>query len=273
MRLGAQPACLDPASKAASVLRQRDRSPSGIGIATSSTTSTASSSRPHGMLSPGAESRRLAGRNRRVARASVVRGRAVPSRVQVAADAAASAVCRLRRRGGAASVGSAAEVSICRESEKKIIVDEDWKSQVEREREAEKNEPAATDSGQPPPDVALPPASLTYLATTLYFQAMTAPGSCPTRPPASPSNHCRWRSISSTCWRSCSRRPRAIARRRTTRRSRIDAPSIADGDTCRIEVLRSCRKRPHPARGGNGRRVVRRKPIPGDLQSLPSDAR
>ncbi len=65
------------------------------------------------------------------------------------------------------------------ESEKKIIIDEDWKSQVEREREAEKNEPAATDSGQPPPDVALPPASLTYLATTLYYQAMTALGAMP----------------------------------------------------------------------------------------------
>lgn len=69
--------------------------------------------------------------------------------------------------------------------EKKIIVDEDWKSQVEREREAAQKEPAA-ESGHPAgaaPDVELPPPSLTYLASSLYFQAsmflglMPQPGS------------------------------------------------------------------------------------------------
>ena len=66
------------------------------------------------------------------------------------------------------------------EPEKKIIVDEDWKSQVESEREAEKmsGEPAAADAAKPS-DVPLPPASLTYLATTLYFQATTSLGLMP----------------------------------------------------------------------------------------------
>ena len=66
-------------------------------------------------------------------------------------------------------------------SEKKIIIDEDWKTQVEREREAEKEGGAAAtaDAGKLPPDVPLPPASLTYLATTLYFQAMTSLGLMP----------------------------------------------------------------------------------------------
>ena len=57
--------------------------------------------------------------------------------------------------------------------EKKIIVDEDWKSQVEREREAAEKSPAAEPAAtaQTPPDVELPPATLTYLASSLYFQA------------------------------------------------------------------------------------------------------
>ena len=66
--------------------------------------------------------------------------------------------------------------------EKKIIVDEDWKSQVEREREAARkgrrrpsprNRPQAES-----PEVELPPASLTYLASSLYFQASMFLGSC-----------------------------------------------------------------------------------------------
>jgi hypothetical protein len=67
------------------------------------------------------------------------------------------------------------------EPEKKIIIDEDWKTQVERERvEAEKKgEPAAESGDKPAPDVPLPPASLAYLFTTLYFQAMTCLGLMP----------------------------------------------------------------------------------------------
>jgi hypothetical protein len=69
------------------------------------------------------------------------------------------------------------------ESEKKIIVDEDWKSQVEREREEALKTPAGTDSGagtesgdasssdRAAREADLPPASLSYLASSLYFQA------------------------------------------------------------------------------------------------------
>jgi hypothetical protein len=66
------------------------------------------------------------------------------------------------------------------EPEKKIIIDEDWKTQVERERaEAEKSGEAAAGGGKPPPDIPLPPASLIYLATTLFLQAMTSLGLMP----------------------------------------------------------------------------------------------
>ncbi len=65
--------------------------------------------------------------------------------------------------------------------EKKIIVDEDWKVQVEREREAARkasaDEPAKT--AQPAPEVELPPASLTYLASSLAFQASMSLGLMP----------------------------------------------------------------------------------------------
>jgi hypothetical protein len=80
----------------------------------------------------------------------------------------------------------------------KIIVDEDWKSQVETEREAARQraangaaspEPLAPGSaGGPqrpgpsatePPDVPLPPPSLTFLFTTLATQAMIALGQVP----------------------------------------------------------------------------------------------
>ena len=57
--------------------------------------------------------------------------------------------------------------------EKKIIVDEDWKGQVEREREAASKvaaaEPAAP--AQAAADVELPPASLSFLASSLSFEA------------------------------------------------------------------------------------------------------
>ena len=60
--------------------------------------------------------------------------------------------------------------------EKKIIVDEDWKTQVEREKEEAAKEPAA----EPPPEAAkLPPANLTTLATTLMTQALASLGQLP----------------------------------------------------------------------------------------------
>jgi hypothetical protein len=65
--------------------------------------------------------------------------------------------------------------------EKKIIVDEDWKTQVERERQAAakaaSSEPAQ--AAGPAPHVPLPPASLTYLAGSLSIQASMCLGRLP----------------------------------------------------------------------------------------------
>jgi hypothetical protein len=80
----------------------------------------------------------------------------------------------------------------------KIIVDEDWKSQIEHEREAARQQAstAAPSSGPlapgsagesqhpespatEPPDTPFPPPSLTFLFTTLATQAMIALGQVP----------------------------------------------------------------------------------------------
>ena len=61
--------------------------------------------------------------------------------------------------------------------EKKIIVDEDWKTQVERERKAAESAPGQT--AQAPPSPPLPPADLTYLATMLNLEAMACLGLLP----------------------------------------------------------------------------------------------
>ena len=65
--------------------------------------------------------------------------------------------------------------------EKKIIVDEDWKTQVERERAAAEvaasAKPASGD--KPSPDVPLPPADLTYLIMTLSLEAFACLGLMP----------------------------------------------------------------------------------------------
>ena len=64
--------------------------------------------------------------------------------------------------------------------EKKIIIDEDWKSQVEAEKEAAREEPAA-ESAEAPADesVPLPPPTLTFLAGSLYLQGMMSLGLLP----------------------------------------------------------------------------------------------
>ena len=74
------------------------------------------------------------------------------------------------------------------EEEPKLIIDEDWKSQVEREREElkkeeanESSEPAAGEGeaaaeGELPPP---PPATFSFLVTTLASQAMAALGQIP----------------------------------------------------------------------------------------------
>jgi hypothetical protein len=61
-------------------------------------------------------------------------------------------------------------------AEKKIVVDEDWKSQVEAEKEAVRHEeqPARARPAAP-----LPPPDLTVLASSLYLQAMVALGLLP----------------------------------------------------------------------------------------------
>ena len=66
--------------------------------------------------------------------------------------------------------------------EKKIIVDEDWKSQVEREREEAASQAAPSakpQAAQGSPEVPPPPATLTYLATSLSVQASFCLGLMP----------------------------------------------------------------------------------------------
>ncbi len=67
--------------------------------------------------------------------------------------------------------------------EEKIIVDEDWKSRVQREKEELRQKQAPQDSGQPssgPADAGpLPPPTLSLLITTLGLQATAALGLAP----------------------------------------------------------------------------------------------
>jgi hypothetical protein len=65
----------------------------------------------------------------------------------------------------------------------KIIVDEDWKAQVQAEKEAAKTSSAAAGRAasqtESPPDHETPQASLTFLCTTIATQAMIALGQVP----------------------------------------------------------------------------------------------
>ncbi len=71
--------------------------------------------------------------------------------------------------------------------DKKIIIDEDWKSQVqaEKERAARKNVPqaegasAAANPNQDPDNFEMPPASLELLLTTLATEALMSLGQIP----------------------------------------------------------------------------------------------
>jgi len=60
--------------------------------------------------------------------------------------------------------------------DKKIIIDEDWKSQVEAEREAVDQEPSQPEGAAPQ---ALPPASFEMLASMLATESMVALGQLP----------------------------------------------------------------------------------------------
>jgi len=72
--------------------------------------------------------------------------------------------------------------------EKKLFVDEDWKSQVEAEKEVARHpEQAGKPAAKAPaeerpsagPRMPIPPATLTFLANTLYLQGTIALGLLP----------------------------------------------------------------------------------------------
>ncbi len=64
---------------------------------------------------------------------------------------------------------------------KKIIIDEDWKSQVEAEKAAARarEQEGQADAPSQPRAGSLPPASLSFLVTTLATQSMVAMGLVP----------------------------------------------------------------------------------------------
>ena len=70
--------------------------------------------------------------------------------------------------------------------EKKIIVDEDWKTRVEAERKAAESSPRGEPAEEDEPraefaadDAPLPPPDLMFLAGTLYMQALLGLGVLP----------------------------------------------------------------------------------------------
>jgi hypothetical protein len=66
--------------------------------------------------------------------------------------------------------------------EKKIIVDEDWKSQVEAEKEAARRAEEPPKASEPPgagARVPMPPADLAFLIGTLYIQGAMGLGLLP----------------------------------------------------------------------------------------------
>jgi hypothetical protein len=63
--------------------------------------------------------------------------------------------------------------------EKKIIIDEDWKSQIEAEKETLAQEPQETPPSEPPMGGQMPPATFEMLLTTFATEAMVAMGQFP----------------------------------------------------------------------------------------------
>jgi hypothetical protein len=63
-------------------------------------------------------------------------------------------------------------------SDKKIIIDEDWKSQVEAEKEAARHgeEPPQASAPSGSPHAPMPPADFGFLIGTLYIQAAMSLG-------------------------------------------------------------------------------------------------
>ena len=80
-----------------------------------------------------------------------------------------------------------------RNDEKKIIIDEDWKSQVEAEKRAAQQQPTAPATEAAPAteeaDRELPPPDLIFLASTLYLQAMVSLGLLPNPLSNAPKRH------------------------------------------------------------------------------------
>jgi hypothetical protein len=70
-----------------------------------------------------------------------------------------------------------------KQPEKKLFIDEDWKSQVEAEKEAARRTAEAAKPAEPPSSARahapLPPADLTFLVSTLYLQGAIALGLAP----------------------------------------------------------------------------------------------
>ena len=66
-----------------------------------------------------------------------------------------------------------------RDESKKIIIDEDWKSQVERERDELNAAPQGEAEPEADQQTGIPPASFLLLATTLATQAMAGLGQIP----------------------------------------------------------------------------------------------
>jgi len=76
-----------------------------------------------------------------------------------------------------------------KDQEKKIIIDEDWKSQVEAEKQAAQQEPEPAEqaeSVEQEPKGPLPPPTLTVLASSLYLQGLISLGLVPTPGAESP---------------------------------------------------------------------------------------
>jgi len=75
------------------------------------------------------------------------------------------------------------------QAEKKIIIDEDWKTRVENEKEqlrSQSKHPAEPPPNRPEQEATFPPASLSVLITSLGMQAMLALGLTPTSEPGPP---------------------------------------------------------------------------------------
>jgi hypothetical protein len=64
-------------------------------------------------------------------------------------------------------------------SEKKLYVDEDWKSQVEAEKSAAAEQPSNGQEQDERSTEPLPPPTLTFLASTLYLQGAISMGLLP----------------------------------------------------------------------------------------------